>query len=115
MGQDLRTVLDSSDQPHQGTGGTEGGRTGCAEGRRFRRVAPVSGHASIHSSSPRGLVMVTAAQATEHPFQTLNIVKQELIAATPEIVFETILENLGPGSEMPDGTPFPMKIEPWPG
>ena len=59
--------------------------------------------------------MVTAAQATEHPFQTLNIVKQELIAATPEIVFETILENLGPGSEMPDGTPFPMKIEPWPG
>ncbi len=59
--------------------------------------------------------MVTAAPATEHPFQTLNIVKQELIAATPEIVFETILENLGPGSEMPDGTPFPMKIEPWPG
>ena len=26
-----------------------------------------------------------------------------------------LLEELGPGSQLPDGKPFPMKIEPWPG
>jgi len=59
--------------------------------------------------------MVATATPTENPIQTFHIVKEELIAAPPAIVFETILDNLGPGSEMPDGTPFPMKIEPWPG
>jgi Activator of Hsp90 ATPase homolog 1-like protein len=26
-----------------------------------------------------------------------------------------LLEQIGPGNETPDGTPMPMKIEPWPG
>src|SRR5262245_52896989 len=47
--------------------------------------------------------------------QTIDIRKEIVIAAPPEITFETILEELGPGSVMPDGKPFPMKIEPWPG
>jgi uncharacterized protein YndB with AHSA1/START domain len=43
-------------------------------------------------------------------------VEQEItIEAPPEVVFESILAELGPGSEMPDGTPFPMKLEAWPG
>ncbi|MGP1310449.1 MAG: SRPBCC family protein [Phycisphaerales bacterium] len=43
-------------------------------------------------------------------------VHQELtIDAPPEVVFESILEELGPGSEMPDGSAFPMKLEAWPG
>jgi uncharacterized protein YndB with AHSA1/START domain len=46
---------------------------------------------------------------------TIDIRKEIVIAASPEITFETILEELGPGSVMPDGKPFPMKIEPWPG
>ena len=46
---------------------------------------------------------------------TIDIRKEIVIAASPEIAFETILEELGPGSVMPDGKPFPMKIEPWPG
>lgn len=37
------------------------------------------------------------------------------IAAPTSVVFDSILAQLGPASEMPDGTPFPMKIEPWPG
>ena len=49
------------------------------------------------------------------PVQTFEIKKEILIAATPEITFEAVLEELGPGSIMPDGKPFPMKIEPWPG
>ncbi len=47
--------------------------------------------------------------------QSLNIRKEAFIAATPEIAFEALLEELGPGSVMPDGKPFPMKIEPWVG
>ena len=46
---------------------------------------------------------------------TIDIRKEIVIEATPEVVFETILEELGPGSQMPDGTPFPMKLEPWVG
>ena len=55
------------------------------------------------------------ALAPEQTFQTLDIVKVEQIAAPPEIVFESILATIGPESELPDGTLFPMKIEPWPG
>jgi uncharacterized protein YndB with AHSA1/START domain len=47
--------------------------------------------------------------------QTVDIRKDILIAASPEIAFEALLEELGPGSQMLDGKPFPMKIEPWPG
>lgn len=47
--------------------------------------------------------------------QTLDIRKEILIAASPEIAFQAVLEELGPGSVLPDGKPFPMKIEPWPG
>ena len=51
----------------------------------------------------------------EEAIHTLNIIKETHIAAPVEITFESILEELGPGSEMPDGTRFPMKFEPWPG
>ena len=37
------------------------------------------------------------------------------IAAPPEVVFETVLAQCGPDSELPDGTPFPMTLEAWPG
>ncbi|MBX3355021.1 MAG: SRPBCC domain-containing protein [Phycisphaeraceae bacterium] len=47
--------------------------------------------------------------------QTIRIQKDIHISAPPEIAFAALLEELGPGSVMPDGTPFPMTIEPWPG
>jgi uncharacterized protein YndB with AHSA1/START domain len=47
--------------------------------------------------------------------QTLDIRKEILIAATPEIAFEALLEEMGPGSVGPDGKPYPMKVEPWVG
>jgi len=46
---------------------------------------------------------------------TLEIRRDISIDAPPEIAFEALLEELGLGSVMPDGSPFPMKIEPWPG
>ena len=51
----------------------------------------------------------------ERTIQTLNICKDVEIAAPVDITFEAVLEELGPGSVMPDGTPFPMKLEAWPG
>jgi len=51
----------------------------------------------------------------EQTVQTLEILKDEQIAAPPDIVFETILEQISALNETPDGTPLPMKIEAWPG
>jgi len=51
----------------------------------------------------------------EQPVQTFEIVKQEQIAAPIEIVFETILEQMGPLNSVPDRGPMPMKLEAWPG
>lgn len=56
-----------------------------------------------------------AAGASEQTMQTLEVLQDELIAATIDIVFETILEQLGPLNETPDGTSLSMKLEPWPG
>ena len=52
---------------------------------------------------------------SEQAIQTLEVIKDEEIAAPIDIVFETILEQMGPYNETPDGTPLSMKIEPWPG
>lgn len=57
--------------------------------------------------------MVTAAEI--ETIHTIDIRKEIFIAAPAEIAFQAVLEELGPGSQMPDGKPFPMKIEPWPG
>ena len=46
---------------------------------------------------------------------SFEIVKEIEIAAPIEIAFEAMLEQLGPAGQMPDGKPFPMKIETWPG
>jgi uncharacterized protein YndB with AHSA1/START domain len=57
--------------------------------------------------------MTTAVN--QESVQTLHIRREMLIAAPVEITWEAVLEELGPGSQLPDGKPFPMKIEPWPG
>lgn len=46
--------------------------------------------------------------------QTLEIEREEEIAAPIEIVFETILEQMGPYNETPE-TAMPMRLEAWPG
>jgi Activator of Hsp90 ATPase homolog 1-like protein len=45
----------------------------------------------------------------------LHIHKEMDIDALPDVVFESLLEQLGPGSEMPGGQPFPMQLEARPG
>lgn len=57
----------------------------------------------------------TSASTEQGVVQALDIRKEVFIEASPEIAFQAVLEELGPGSIGPDGKPFPMKIEPWPG
>jgi len=52
---------------------------------------------------------------SEQAIQTLEITKEQEIAAPIEIVFETLLEHLGPHYETSPESPLPMKLEPWPG
>src|SRR5947207_15561708 len=59
--------------------------------------------------------MSIATNAAEQEIHALNVIKDIAIDAPPEVVFPVVLEELGPGGVMPDGKPFPMVIEPWPG
>ncbi len=46
---------------------------------------------------------------------TLNITQEIHVKASLEITFEALLEQLGPGNEVTNGTPMPMVLEAWPG
>ncbi len=53
--------------------------------------------------------------ATDQKQKSLRVERSIQIAAPIQLAFESLLEQLGPASEMPDGTPMPMKFEAWPG
>jgi len=46
---------------------------------------------------------------------TLNVTLEIHVRAPLDVTFDTLLEQLGPLNETPEGTPMPLKIEPWPG
>jgi uncharacterized protein YndB with AHSA1/START domain len=52
---------------------------------------------------------------TEETVHTLTISREMDVAAPIDITFEAMLAELGPEGQMPDGKPFPFKLEPWPG
>ena len=60
-------------------------------------------------------MVATAKPESPDTIHTINICQQVEVDASLEITFEAVLAELGPGSELPDGTPFPFKCEPWPG
>jgi uncharacterized protein YndB with AHSA1/START domain len=47
--------------------------------------------------------------------QSFEIRNEIEIDAPVEVVFQAVLDELGPEGQMPDGKPFPMTFEPWPG
>jgi len=53
--------------------------------------------------------------AAEGGIQTLNVMKDTSIDAPIEVVWESILEEMGPAGEHGDGSPMPMNVELWPG
>lgn len=46
---------------------------------------------------------------------TLEITREIQVRAPIEATFQSLIEQMGPYSELPDGTPMPMKLEAWPG
>ena len=54
-------------------------------------------------------------QAENGQVHAIHLTREVFIAAPIGIAFAAVLEELGPGSEMPDGTSMRMKIEAWPG
>src|SRR5439155_16416455 len=46
---------------------------------------------------------------------SLTVNEEIRVRAPLDATFQALLEQLGPRSEMTDGTPMPMKLEPWPG
>ncbi len=51
----------------------------------------------------------------EQAVQQFEFTRDETIDAPLEIVFQAVLDELGPEGQMPDGKPMAMKLEPWPG
>jgi hypothetical protein len=58
--------------------------------------------------------MMVQAGADE-AVRTFTIKREDRIEASIEIVFETILEQIGPLNSKPDGVKMPMVLEAWPG
>jgi uncharacterized protein YndB with AHSA1/START domain len=59
--------------------------------------------------------MATTTASMQQTIQQFEILKDEQIAAPIDIVFETLLEQMGPDNQTPDGMPLMMKLEAWPG
>jgi len=55
------------------------------------------------------------ATMTEIESLSLKINQEIRVRASLETTFAALLEELGPGSELPDGKPMKMTLEPWPG
>lgn len=60
--------------------------------------------------------MTVVTKTTTAPaVQTFEIKREEIIVAPIDIVWETLLEQLGPEQEVQPGKPMPMVLEAWPG
>ena len=79
----------------------------CRQTRHQGRVPPLW-------RIPNDLRELMAANVKEGVLQAFEILKEEEIAAPMSIVFETILEEMGPLNSTPE-KPMPMVLEAWPG
>jgi hypothetical protein len=58
---------------------------------------------------------MTALAALDVENLSLLIEQEIRVRASIDVTFAALLEQLGPLSEKPDGTPMHMTLEPWPG
>ncbi|HUA97723.1 MAG TPA: SRPBCC domain-containing protein [Terracidiphilus sp.] len=58
---------------------------------------------------------MTTLTAPEIDALTVKIEQEIRVKAPIDVTFSALLEEIGPSSNRPDGTPMNMKIEPWPG
>jgi hypothetical protein len=59
--------------------------------------------------------MPASSTINQEKISSLSIHQEIDIVAPIEIAWEAVLDQMGPRSEMPDGKPFPFKLEAWPG
>ena len=59
--------------------------------------------------------MTATAPASILDELTLLVTQEIRVKAPLDVTFASLLEQLGPYSEIPDGTPMPMVLEAWPG
>lgn len=59
--------------------------------------------------------MATLNAEPELAIQTFDYSRSIEIDAPIGFTFDAVLAEMGPEGQMPDGTPYPMKVEPWPG
>jgi hypothetical protein len=59
--------------------------------------------------------MTLTAQVQSINDLMLNITQEIHVNASLKKTFESLLEQLGPYNETPEGRPLQMKLEPWPG
>ena len=59
--------------------------------------------------------MPPATTVNQEQVKTLTIRQEIEIVAPIETAWEAVLDQMGPNSVMPDGKPFPFKLEAWPG
>jgi uncharacterized protein YndB with AHSA1/START domain len=55
------------------------------------------------------------ATSTEQQVQSCQFTREETINAPAEIVFQAMLDEIGPQNQMPDGKSFALTLEAWPG
>jgi uncharacterized protein YndB with AHSA1/START domain len=65
----------------------------------------------VKNDSPNAVQPLVA----DGEIQTLNVLKDVVIDAPIDIVWESCLEEVGPAGTHGDGKPMPMTIELWPG
>ena len=59
--------------------------------------------------------MPPSTAINQETISSLSIRQEVDIVAPIEVAWEAVLDQMGPKGEMPDGTPFPFKLEAWPG
>ncbi len=59
--------------------------------------------------------MPLGTTVNQEQISTLSIQQEIEIAAPIETAWQAVLDQMGPKSQMPDGTPFPFTLEAWPG
>jgi DNA-binding transcriptional ArsR family regulator len=64
---------------------------------------------------PKGENMTQTQTAQSIESLTLDVTQEIIVHASPEATFAALLEEIGPQNQGGEGSPMPMKLEPWPG
>ena len=77
---------------------------------RAEAPIPINSH---DDETPEGGAVATTAPTLENLI--LNLSHEITVRASLDVTFDSLLEQMGPGSENAEGKPMPMVLEAWPG